>query len=316
MLLINEQTADHFRCHGCSLCVVVCPTWQQTRDVHLTPKACARAYQHQAPDEELALAAEACILCGACEAACPEEIKLVAMMTTLRHSIHHNTIQFQQTDSHSSNDSDNITANRVFIPGPALQGNTPVLEIVIRLLEKSKPVYCVNDIGHDIIHALAHGIDIPPVRQETFLEPLKNSDTIIVDNGLLYRYLSACLPDTQIINLGMALGQLNDMTTLSATDLYVINSRAYHSGHAKKLDYYDALRTATGCSINLDLQRIAQPTMATFENKHLDDAAQIQHILEGRDVNRIIVEELEDAAQFIQACDIPVIHLAEFLDHA
>ena len=188
MSLIDEQTlepsADHLRCHGCSLCVVVCPTWQQTRDVHLTPKACARAYQHQAADEELALAAEACILCGACEAACPEEIKLVAMMKTLRRSIHQNNIQFQQTDSPSDIDSESIIANRVFIPGPALQENTPVLKSVTRLLEKSKPVYCMNDIGHHIIHALAHGIDIPPIRQETFLEPLMNSDSIIIDNGL------------------------------------------------------------------------------------------------------------------------------------
>ncbi|MCK5640639.1 MAG: 4Fe-4S dicluster domain-containing protein, partial [Gammaproteobacteria bacterium] len=223
MSLIDGHLADHLQCHGCSLCVVVCPTWQQTRDVHLTPKACARAYQHQAPDEELTLAAQACILCGACEAACPQDIKLHAMMKTLRRSAHHNKIQFQQTDSHSSNDNDNITANQVFIPGPALQENTPVLESVTRLLEKSKPIYCMSDIGHDIIHALAHGIDIPPVRQEIFLGPLKNKNTIIIDNGFLYRYLSECLPDTEIISLGMALGKLNGISTLSTTDLYVIN---------------------------------------------------------------------------------------------
>jgi Fe-S oxidoreductase len=71
-------------CHGCSLCLLSCPVWRQTRDVRLTPHGRAKALQHGATAADLHASIASCTLCGSCEPACPEEIPLVDMILELR----------------------------------------------------------------------------------------------------------------------------------------------------------------------------------------------------------------------------------------
>jgi hypothetical protein len=106
---------------------------------------------------------------------------------------------------------------------------------------------------------------------------------------------------------------------LGAGDLYVIEPRAYHEDHANLVMHYDNLRAATGCTMNLDLQRIAIPTTAwslpqLIGNKVTADAEQLRWLLQGRRISRIVVENLDDRYAFEQMSDVPVVHLSEVAD--
>ena len=51
---------DHAACSGCSLCLLVCPVWRQSRDVSLTPLGRVKALQHGAGAAEVAASVEHC----------------------------------------------------------------------------------------------------------------------------------------------------------------------------------------------------------------------------------------------------------------
>ncbi|MCK9388644.1 MAG: 4Fe-4S dicluster domain-containing protein [Sulfuritalea sp.] len=90
---------------------------------------------------------------------------------------------------------------------------------------------------------------------------------------------------------------------LRATDLYVIEPRAYHADYERLVKYYDQLQVETGCSFNLDLQRIAIPAQG-----------QVAWILRGRQATRVVCESRDDCAVFAAACDLPVVHITELVE--
>src|SRR5258706_131156 len=129
--------------------------------------------------------------------------------------------------------------------------------------------------------------------------PLRAARRLVVAEGLLLRALRRWLPKVPSISLGEALTMKSAIRDkLRADDLYVIEPRAFHHDHARLVGHYDGLRAASGCEMNLDLQRIAIP------------ASQAQWILEGRQVARIVVEDVNDGAAFSFAA-APVIHVAD-----
>jgi hypothetical protein len=106
---------------------------------------------------------------------------------------------------------------------------------------------------------------------------------------------------------------------LRTGDLYVIEPRAYHADVEGLVRHYDDLRHASGCAMNLDLQRIAIPATARNLRQRLgleatDDAAQTRWLLQGRRIARIVVEDAGDIAAFRQVVDLPVVHLAELVN--
>jgi len=90
---------------------------------------------------------------------------------------------------------------------------------------------------------------------------------------------------------------------LCATDLYVIEPRAYHADYERLVKYYDQLQAETGCIFNLDLQRIAIPAQG-----------QVPWILRGRKATRVVCESRDDCAAFAVACDLPVVHITELVE--
>ena len=94
---------------------------------------------------------------------------------------------------------------------------------------------------------------------------------------------------------------------LGPDDLLVIEPRAYHRDYERQVRRYDELRVATGCMMNLDLQRIAIPA---------DSAAEVRWILEGKQPNRIVIEREADRELFAAASaasDVPIRHVAELI---
>ncbi|MEO7728502.1 MAG: 4Fe-4S dicluster domain-containing protein [Burkholderiales bacterium] len=312
---------DHAACSGCSLCLLVCPVWRRTRDLRLTPHGRAKALQHGATIADIAPSVEACTLCGACEPVCPENIGLVDMMLDLRRALPPTTIAKNLHTRMRVEPVRSIVGpaptTTVLVAGATYLWRPRLLASIRKLLGSSSGITVENDNGADISLALEIGAWLPPQRLERFLAPLRLRKKIVVADGLLLRSLRTWLPDAQLVSLGVALSSLAPLRRLlRAGDLYVIEPRAYHADHANLVTYYDELRAETGCTLNLDLQRIAIPAATSSLAQRLGleapaDDGQIHWIMKGRHVSRIVVENVSERAAFEYSCAIPIVHLAE-----
>lgn len=276
---------DHRECSGCSLCLLVCPVWRETRDVRLTPRGRAKAIQHGMSGADIARSVAGCTLCGACEPACPEELPLVDMVMELRR------------DAPLPEVSGGISSRKVdvFLAGRILGADAARRTRTLALLGQGFEL--AQDDGPDIALALESGATIAADRLQRFLAPLRAARRLVVAESILLRSLRRWLPGVESVGIGEALTPLVRQK-LKSGDLYVIESRAFNGDHARLVGRYDALRHASGCEMNLDLQRIAIP------------ASQASWILEGRRVERIVVEDLADGEAFAFSGH-PVVHLAD-----
>ena len=309
-------------CTGCSLCLLACPVWRATRDIRLTPHGRARALQCGATADELAASIDACTLCGACEPACPQDIGLVAMITGLRAELARHaparvaSVRDRMNDRMAARFAGSAAEIRL-LPDRALAADPVLLGRVARLFGGDGKVSVAADDGSDIALALEAGAEISEARLERFLVPLRGARRLIVGDGMLVRALRGWLPAVRIESLGVAAtctAAVRDR--LRASDLYVIEPRAYHADQERLVKYYDALRLALGCSMNLDLQRLAIPTTAgclpaALGRSSVDVRDQARWILEGREFARIVVEDLNDIAAYTAVTDKPVVHLAQ-----
>jgi ferredoxin len=296
----------HASCTGCSLCLLACPVWRQTRDIRLTPHGRAKALQHGASVAELGASISSCTLCGACEPACPEKMPLVDMILELRRQVPLAApAEFVSMDPSSS--------SRLLLPGKALREDGERLARVAGLLD----VEIAADDGSDIALALESGAAVPPARLSGFLAGLRHARKLIVAEGFLLRLLRDWLPGAQMTSLGEALSAVESVRAkLRASDLYIIEPRAYHGDHRRLVLHYDALRAAVGFATNLDTQRLAIPTTAASAQRRLglatlDAEDQARWILEGRAYERVVVEDANDCAVFASVTDRPVVHLGD-----
>ena len=321
MLGLIKSTAaphnDHAACSGCSLCLLVCPVWRETRDLRLTPHGRAKALQHGAGIDDIAASIESCTLCAACEPVCPEQIDLVGLVINLRRQLARADAPRNErgaTNNENASPANQQPASRTaLLAGHALRAHPAILARVAALL-KSRALL---DDAADIALGLETGANFSAARLERFLGPLRGLKRIIVADGLLFRHLRNWLPKSKIVSLGEALSGIAAVRNqLRTADLYVIEPRAYHADYQRLVKYYDGLRAATGCSTNLDLLRIAIPATARSLPQRLgltpvDDTTHAQWILHGRKITRIVVESVEDIAAFAPISMCPVVHLAE-----
>lgn len=322
---------DHSHCSGCSLCVLVCPVWRATRDLRLSPEGRCKALQHGADIDAIAPALEACTLCSACEAVCPENIDLIDSVLALRQILPAKSERAaaQEHIAHQVQErSTGIPAAPLSAPHRLLAGGRSMPED--RLLAViSKALACeisTADVGDDIVAALEAGVPVPAERRARLLGSLASARQVTVTDGLLSRQLRRWAPTLKVASLGEALSGLSAVRrALQPTDLYVIEPRAFHADYERLVTHYDALRQERGCVMNLDLQRIAVPaSMLGIDGQMgLNDphasgaqAAQIEWILHGRAVKRIVVEDWADVAHFRAHTALPVLHIAELLDAA
>lgn len=310
---------DHADCHGCSLCLLVCPVWRQRRDIGLTPPGHFKALQHGISAADVAASVENCTLCMACEPVCPENIDITGIILELRRQL---AVPSWLRDlqariqENAASPAASAASSTMLLPDESLHEYPDTLARIVALLGASFG----EDDCSDISLALEVGAAIPQQRLERFLAPLRKMKKIIVADGLLLRHMQKWLPGANIIGLGEALsGHTGVRRNLRTTDLYVIEPRAYHSDYQRLVRHYDRLRAEHGCSFNLDLQRIAIPATAHNLPQRLgltmpDDEAQTRWLLHGRSVNRIVVESLEERAALEKVSGLPVVHLAELAD--
>ena len=316
----NARAPDYASCSGCGLCLLVCPVWRRSSDISLTPLGRAKALQLGAAAAEIAESVQSCTLCGACEPVCPEEIGLVEMTLDLRRQLLPAAavpgLRTRMEAQLAQPPAPQGSANAVLLPDSALRARPATLARAAVLLGGA----IADDDGSDIALALEAGMPIPAPRLERFLGPLRATKHMVVADGLLLRRLRQWLPDSECTSLGVTLSGLAAVrSALRASDLYVIEPRAYHADYQRLVRYYDALRAEAGCVFNLDLQRIAIPAAARSLAQRLgleafDDNVQTRWILQGRQVARIVVESLEDGEAFAQVSACPVVHLADLAD--
>ena len=307
--LAHKPRAGYASCSGCSLCLLVCPVWRRTRDLRRTPHGRAKALQHGVPVAQLEDSVASCTLCGACEPACPENIDLTGMVLGLRAQLPRPSLPATASPPAHAD----YAGRNVLLAGSGLRANAAVLERAAALLD------CVvaSDDGDDIALAVEAGAAIEEARRARFLAPLRMARQIIVADGLLYRELKRWQPRARIKSLGIVLSSCSDVRRrLHADDLYVIEPRAFHADYDAQVTHYDDLRHATGCAINLDLQRIAIPATARNLRQRLgveaaDDNTQTRWLMQGRRIARIVVESMDDIPALRQVSGLPVVHLAE-----
>lgn len=301
---------DYAACSGCSLCLLVCPMWRGRRDPRFSPEGLAKALQCGASAAELAAALDACSLCGACDPVCPEGIDLSGLVIGLRRQLRSESAAgprpAQKVGASGTAAAGVSRAAALLLPGPELRADAGMLSRVQALLGAS----VAEDDGDDIALALETGADITDARLGQFLGRLRGR-TVVAADGLLLRQLRRWLPGSQRMGLGPALVSRAVLRAkLGASDLYVIEPRAYHADHERMVGYYDRLQAETGCRLNLDLQRIAIPSSAAG-----GDDTQIRWILRGRQPARIVVESLADLAAYQRGCDLPVVYLADLAEN-
>lgn len=317
----HQPRPDYASCSGCGLCLLVCPVWRQRHDLDLTPLGRAKAMQFGASAADIAASIQACTLCAACEPVCPEEIGLVAMTLDLRRQLPQpETLAdlLTRMDAQAAQPlAPRPSSPVLLLPDPALRERPGTLAKAATLLGGTA---ISADDGADIALTLEAGVPVPARGLERFLQALRGCRKIVVADGLLLRQLRLWLPRSELVSLGAALSALPAVRrALRASDLYLIEPRAYHADYQCLVKYYDSLRAAAGCAFNLDLQRIAIPATARSLPQRLgleapDDGAQLRWILQERKITRIVAESMEDAAAFAQFSDHPVVHLADLAD--
>ncbi len=210
---------------------------------------------------------------------------------------------------------DEISTPTILLIDHALAENPALLESIIQHFGGSLAIGVARDSGFDISHDLCDGIAIDEERLANFLSPLKTTLRVIVADGHLQHALKTWLPGVTVVSLGEALSTLPQVRQqLRDSDFYVIESVAFHRDHARLISHYDNLRLTIGCTMNLDLQRMAIPTTASARHSgkvNVDD--QVRWILEGRQPSRIVVEDVADIAAFGRVTDTPVVHLANLI---
>ena len=312
---------DFADCSGCSLCLLVCPVWRRTHELALTPLGRAKALQYGAAAADIAASVQSCTLCAACNPVCPEDIDLVAMTLDLRRQLNQPDaaprLRARLIERTERPPAPPPAAAAILLPGRALRDRPATLARASALLGG---VAVAADDGADIALALEAGVPVPQQRMERFLQGLRRAKKLILADGLLLRHAHQWLPRSNILSLGFALSRLAAVRgALRASDLYLIEARAYHADYQRLVKYYDGLRSAVGCSFNLDLQRIAVPAAAHSLAQRLelepdDDSVQARWLLQGRNAARIVVEDPQDGAAIAQVSKLPVVHLAELVD--
>ena len=304
----------HEDCSGCGICTMVCPVWWETGDVWMTPHGRARALQGGASVDELADSVMSCRMCGACEPACPERIDILAMVRGLREQLYEkNHRPFAEPPAVLRATSG--PARRLLLAGPDLEQRPAVLDSVIACLGGPDRIQLSSDDGRDLAWALESGAPIDGDRVDRFLTAFGQTRELVVIEGILHRLLRERCPRIRVRGLAETLlDQESVLSALGPKDFLVIDARAYHSDHARLVELFARLRSRTGCQMNLDLQRFAIPTVADSLQArmqgHESCETSIGWMLEGRDVDRIVVESALDLDAVAAWTDVPVTHLS------
>lgn len=257
-----------------------------------------------ASEEELQPLIEHCVLCGACGAVCPMGVDTIGLTIGIRSGLEMND------PSRKGLSRAGTGSGALFMPGTALRANAGVLQRTLSLLNGYA---LTEDDAEPLVAALEGGARVPQSEAASYMRRLRErAGRIIVAEGLLHRLFRQFLGAENVIGLGEALLSNERMRRwLRPSDMYIIDSRAFHADFTRLIELYDRVRRERGLMMNLDLQRAATSPGATSGVHGVDPEAQARWIMNGRKAERVVVERVEDIAIFKAITDVPVLHLSQ-----
>lgn len=297
------KNTNYELCNACGVCNLSCPLWRHARDITITAGGRAMAIKGGAQGDELLPLTRKCVLCGACAAVCPMGVDTVGITIGIRSGLDMNALGKSMPRSSAAK-------KAFFMPGAALRSDSRLLDKTLSLL---RGYALADDDAEPLVAAIEGRAEISQSEAVEHMRRLgERADRLIASEGLLHRIFRNVLGHGNVIGLGEALLSIESVRKgLRPDDLYIIDSRAYHSDFRRLCGFYDRLRRAIGLTMNLDLQRSASASGAASGVRGIDPEAQARWIIQGRNFRRIVVERVEDMAVFRAVSDAPVAHLSE-----
>jgi len=151
----------------------------RTNTMSLTRKARAKALQGGATYEEIGLSIDSCLLCGACEAACPENIGLADLNIYQRQELNRSRTSYPDwypdeqvvTNIHGRG----VNAATLFLAGASIADNQEVCSAILKQIKGNGRTALAPDDGQDIARFMEAGLPLKTERVDRFLSSLRQA---------------------------------------------------------------------------------------------------------------------------------------------
>src|SRR5512135_2758489 len=154
----KKERKGYEACSGCGVCLLSCPVWHRTRLMSFTRKARAKAMQGGAGCEEIAHSIDACLLCGACEVACPEGIGLADLNIRQRQELNRIRTKrphwYPDENFHARRTGSVQKADSLLLAGESLGKDAKLRDSVMELVRGAGRTVLAGDDGQDIARAM------------------------------------------------------------------------------------------------------------------------------------------------------------------
>jgi ferredoxin len=210
-----------------------CPAYEETSFETLTAKGRNKALQAGLAARDMEDSVWACTLCGYCDAICPKGVENVEIVLKLRR------------DLNGAAPAASRAASRPLVLGCTLRERAP--ELIPSILEFLRRIGRPADPEPD---GCCGALDVEAGRALRGRAPAG----VVCDPVCMERH------DADFLG-ALAMSHL-DRFLLKPPFYYFAPHRLVNGDHARYYPLYDALRRATGCETNLDLNRLARSTSA------------------------------------------------------
>jgi ferredoxin len=230
-------------CIGCGLCILGCPAYEETGFDVLTARGRNKGLQAGLAASEMVESIWACTLCGYCDAICPNEVRNVDIVLSLRRDL---------VDLAASSEvprrGESPRSGQALVLGCTIRERAPHLIPSIR----------------EFLGRIGHPFDTPEASSDACCGSLE----VEAGRALPSRVKAGVVADPMCLEqydaefLGALAMQHLELFDLEPPFYYYAPHRLVNRDHARMYPLYDGLRRRFDCDMNFDLNRLARSTSA------------------------------------------------------